>query len=276
MLIIWGFNFPFLNRTNDQNQLPDSERAGTVCAKQIWHLHRLRSSTDNPPVRQQAYQSRLYWPGASAGYIAPCLCKIITWKWLREEFLGSLNQIISEHLSIVLHFKAVTSYPVALEKPKGADKPHSPPPVYVWFPLTYFECVYSSRLVWFRSLSLWTSNISHRSGQPGWWPPSPLPAAEKGVETSNSETWKFLNAELESCRGSGFLSICYIENSQQFNSRPWRIANALFHHWQLQLSAVCVNKSSESHKRHSGLSGARLIRFVQFTSQQRGRGCYTW
>lgn len=124
MLIVRGFNFPSLNRTNDQNHLPDSERAGTVCAKQIWHLHRLRSSTDNPPVRQQAYQLRLYWPGASAGYIAPCLCKIITWKWLREEFLGSLNQIISEHLSIVLHFKAVTSYPVALEEPKGA--PTSP------------------------------------------------------------------------------------------------------------------------------------------------------
>lgn len=68
-------------------------------------------------------------------------------------------------------------------------------------------------------------------------------------------------------RGPSFLSACYIQNSQQFNSRPWRTASALFHHWQLQLSAVCVNKSSETHKRHSRPSRARLIRFVRFTSQ---------
>lgn len=91
---------------------------------------------------------------------------------------------------------------------------------------------------------------------------------ESKLPTVKPENSSMLTQRAGVQRGPRFLSACYIQNSQQFDSRPWRTANALFHRWQLQLSAVCVNKSSETHKRHSRLSRARLIRFVRFTSQQ--------
>lgn len=99
---------------------------------------------------------------------------------------------------------------------------------------------------------------------------------ESKLPTVKPENSSMLTQRAGVQRGPRFLSACYIQNSQQFDSWPWRTANALFHRWQLQLSAVCVNKSSETHKRHSRLSRARLIRFVRFTSQQGRRGCYTW